>query len=48
MSYYILPKINTFFNIIPEEEDLNECQLYISFSSFNPIISKYLNGIPLF
>jgi hypothetical protein len=34
MSYYILPKINTFLNVIPED-DINNCQIYISFSLYN-------------
>ena len=35
MSYYILPKINSFFNVIPEEDDDNAYQIYISFSLYN-------------
>ena len=34
MSYYILPKINTFLNVIPED-DINNCQICISFSLYN-------------
>lgn len=34
MSYYILPKINTFLNIIPED-DVNDCHIYISSSLHN-------------
>jgi len=34
MSYYILPKINTFLNVIAEN-DINDCQIYISFSLYN-------------
>lgn len=34
MSYYILPKINTFLNVIPED-DVNDCPIYISFSLYN-------------
>jgi hypothetical protein len=34
MSYYILPKINAFLNVIPED-DINDCQIYISFSLYN-------------
>ena len=34
MSYYLLPKIYNFLNVNPKD-DINECEIYSSYSLYN-------------